>query len=323
MTKIAYLSLVFLIIPLSGASNPSKYEITVLATNIANFGGFGEWSFGALYEGADETVMFDTGFHEDTVMHNAKRLGKDLSKVEKVVLSHFHADHTGGLLKLRREFGQINKRAFSKVYVARGFFDQRLNSKAEIDSANRLGPGGFERVSTFRSEAEALGITFVVVEGPMEIAENLFITGPVARQNEHYNGPSGLFVQIDGSLTPDIIRDDQSLGMLTEKGWVMMSGCGHAGIINTGETLRRIKDRPIYAAIGGFHLWLAEDEVVNRTAEWLGEAGLEKFLGGHCTGIHATNQISELLGLERHEISHTAVGSVLTRDLNIIRSSVE
>ena len=323
MTKIAYLSLVFFIIPLSGTANPSKYEITVLATNIANFGGFGEWSYGALYEGVDETVMFDTGFHEDTVIHNAKRLGKDLSKVEKVILSHFHADHTGGLLKLRREFGQLNKRAFSKVYVARGFFDQRLNSKAEIDSSNRLGPGGFERVSTFRNEAESLGITFIIVDGPLEIAENLFITGPVARRNEHYNGSSGLFVKIDGSLTPDIIRDDQSLGMLTDKGWVMMSGCGHAGIINTGETLRRIKDRPIYAAMGGFHLWLAEDEVVNRTAEWLGEAGLEKFLGGHCTGIHAANRISELLGLERHEISHTAVGSVLTRDLNIIRSSVE
>ena len=323
MKKIINFGVICLMLPLMGASNPSKYEITVLATNIANFGGFGEWSFGALYEGADEAVMFDTGFHEDTVLHNAKRLGKDLSKVEKVVLSHFHADHTGGLLKLRREYSRVNKSAFSKVYVASGFFDQRLNSKGEIDSFMRLGPGGFERVSSFRSEAESLGITFIVVEGPTEVADNLFITGPVARQNEHYNGPSGLFVKVDGSLAPDIIRDDQSLGMLTEKGWVMMSGCGHAGIINTGEALRGIKDRPIYAAIGGFHLWLAEDEVVNRTAKWLGEAGLEKFLGGHCTGIHATNQISELLGLERHEISHTAVGSVLTRDLNIIRSSVE
>ena len=44
-------------LPLMGVSNPSKYEITVLATNIANFGGFGEWSFGALYEGADETII--------------------------------------------------------------------------------------------------------------------------------------------------------------------------------------------------------------------------------------------------------------------------
>ena len=73
--KIINFGLVCLMLPLIGASNPSKYEITVLATNIANFGGFGEWSFGALYEGANETVMFDTGFHEDPVMHYAKRLG--------------------------------------------------------------------------------------------------------------------------------------------------------------------------------------------------------------------------------------------------------
>ena len=71
-------------------------------------------------------------------------------------------------------------------------------------------------MSTFRREAESLGITFIVVEGPTEVADNLFITGPVARQNEHYHGPSGLFVKVDGSLAPDIIRDDQSLGMLTE-----------------------------------------------------------------------------------------------------------
>ena len=55
------------------------YEITVLATNISNYGGFGEWSFSALYESEQESVLFDTGFHEDTVLHNAKILEKDLS----------------------------------------------------------------------------------------------------------------------------------------------------------------------------------------------------------------------------------------------------
>ena len=112
-----------------------------------------------------------------------------------------------------------------------------------------LGPGGFEKVSTFRREAESLGITFIVVEGPLEIADGLFITGPVARQNEHYNGPSGLFVKIDGSLAPDIIRDDQSLGMLTEKGWVMMSGCGHAGMINTAQKFQEIKNKDVFIPI--------------------------------------------------------------------------
>ena len=104
----------------------AEYQITVLATNISNYGGFGEWSFSALYESDNESILFDTGFHEDTVLHNAKVLNKDLSKVEKVVLSHFHSDHTGGLIKLRKIYKAINKNAFSKVYVARGFFDQRF-----------------------------------------------------------------------------------------------------------------------------------------------------------------------------------------------------
>ena len=108
---------------------PGSYEITVLATNISNYGGFGEWSFSALYESDDESVLFDTGFHEDTVLHNAKVLGKDLSKVEKVILSHFHSDHTGGLIKLRDTFKDINSKAFTKVYVARGFFNQRFTSE--------------------------------------------------------------------------------------------------------------------------------------------------------------------------------------------------
>ena len=106
----------FFFLLLSAAIN-AEYQITVLATNISNFGGFGEWSFSALYESDNESILFDTGFHEDTVLHNAKVLNKDLSKVNKVVLSHFHSDHTGGLIKLRKTFKDINKDAFSKVYV--------------------------------------------------------------------------------------------------------------------------------------------------------------------------------------------------------------
>ena len=103
----------------------ASYEITVLATNISNYGGFGEWSFSALYESDKESILFDTGFHEDTVLHNAKILNKDLSKVEKVILSHFHSDHTGGLIKLRKTYKPFNKNAFKNVYVTKGFFAQR------------------------------------------------------------------------------------------------------------------------------------------------------------------------------------------------------
>ena len=55
-----------------------EYEITVLATNTANFGGIGEWSFSALLESDNEKILFDTGFDENTVLHNATLLKKDL-----------------------------------------------------------------------------------------------------------------------------------------------------------------------------------------------------------------------------------------------------
>ena len=296
----------------------SKYEITVLATNISNYGGFGEWSFSALYESDNESILFDTGFHEDTVLHNAQVLNKDLSKVKKVVLSHYHSDHTGGLIKLRKTFKSINNEAFTEVYVARGFFDQRFTK-----DGTKVGPGNLEDSSEFRLNAEKEGIKFIILSDHKMISDNLYATGSVQRDVEYYNGPKGLYIYENGIPKPDIILDDQSLGMLTDEGWVMMSGCGHSGIINTAQKLQSIKDVPVYGAIGGFHLFKADDETINTTANWLKDNGMEKFMGGHCTGIHAATTIAQIIGIERQNLSHTAIGSVLTKDLKIIRSSVE
>ncbi|MDB4243538.1 MBL fold metallo-hydrolase [Gammaproteobacteria bacterium] len=298
----------------------ANYEITVLATNISNYGGFGEWSFSALYESDKESILFDTGFHEDTVIHNAKVLNKDLSKVEKVILSHYHSDHTGGLIKLRKMYKKINEDAFSKVYVARGFFNQRYTSDGV-----KVGPGNFADANDFRDAAEEAGVIFIILDQHLEISKNLYATGTVSRTNETYNGPTGLVISDPNSksLIPDIILDDQSAGMLTENGWVMMSGCGHSGIINTAKKLQSIKDVPIYGAIGGFHLFKATNEVIDNTANWLKEAGMTKFMGGHCTGIYAAERVADIIGISRDNLSHTAIGSILTKDLSIIRSSVE
>ena len=282
----------------------ASYEITVLATNISNYGGFGEWSFSALYESDKESILFDTGFHEDTVLHNAKVLNKDLSKVEKVILSHFHSDHTGGLIKLRKTYKSFNKNAFKNVYVARGFFAQRYTA-----SGDRVGPGNYSDANKFKQDAEEEGITFIILDSHEEIAKNLFATGTVVRTDEYYNGPKGLFVRHGKSnnLVEDIIVDDQSAGMLTKSGWIMMSGCGHSGIINTAKKLQSIHNVPIYGAIGGFHLFQASDDVIDKTALWLKNAGMEKFMGGHCTGIYAAERVADLIGIRRDDLSHTCL----------------
>ena len=310
--------LVLSLILFSPASASSPYRITVLATNISDYGGLGEWSFAALFQGEQDAVLFDTGFKEDTVLHNVLHLGVDLSQVQKVVLSHFHSDHTGGLLILREHFRLKNPAALSQVYVASGFFNQRKTAAGDA-----VGPGNFASDQNFRASAEALGIEFIEVTEPTEIAPDLWLTGPVPRIEERYNGPSGLFILQDGESIPDIIVDDQSLGYLTEKGWLMTSGCGHSGLINTGKVLQSIEDEPIYSIVGGFHLWQASNETLNRTANWLDEHGLGLMMGGHCTGIAAAEEIASQLELPRSQISHAAVGSVITPELTIIRSSVE
>ena len=298
----------------------ASYEITVLATNISNYGGFGEWSFSALYESETESVLFDTGFHEDTVLHNAKILGKDLSKVEKVILSHFHSDHTGGLLKLRKTYKELNNKAFTKVYVARGFFNQRF-----APDVSKVGPGNYADSSKWKKDAEELGINFIILDSHYEVSKNIFATGTVERTVEKYNGPEGLVVKDikSNKFVPDIIVDDQSAGMLTENGWVMMSGCGHSGIINTAKKLQSINNIPVYGAIGGFHLFKASDQLIDKTANWLKNQGMTKFMGGHCTGIYAAERVADIIGISRENLSHTAIGSVLTKDLMIQRSSVE
>jgi 7,8-dihydropterin-6-yl-methyl-4-(beta-D-ribofuranosyl)aminobenzene 5'-phosphate synthase len=265
----------------------SPYKITVLATNISDYGGLGEWSFSAVFESDEESVLFDTGFKNDTVLHNVLHLGIDLARTEKVVLSHFHSDHTGGLLVLREHFRDSNPKALSIVYVARGFFDQRMTRNGLL-----VGPGEFESAQDFRGAAEALGISFVEIDSPTEIAPNLWLTGPVPRLVEAYNGPAGLFIDGPDGPRKDIIIDDQSLGYLTDRGWLMTSGCGHSGLINTGNVLQSIKKEPVYSIVGGFHLWRANQVTLNKTAEWLEKAGLELMMGGHCTGIAAAENIA-------------------------------
>ena len=297
----------------------SEYEITVLATNTANFGGIGEWSFSALLESEDEKILFDTGFDENTVLHNAKVLNKDLSSVEKVILSHFHGDHTGGLIKLRKEFMTQNSKAFSKVFVAEGFFKQRYDVNGNL----RGFIGGFNDVDNFILQTQKLGIDFIIIENPTEISPNLILSGPVERVHEKAVVSPGFFIKKDGKLEADLVHDDQSLGILTKDGWYMMSGCGHAGMINTAHKFNKINNQDVIGAIGGFHLFRSSDEVINKTGKALKDFGLKQLVGGHCTGIHEARKIADIVEIQQSNLSHGAIGTVITKDLQIIRSSVE
>jgi 7,8-dihydropterin-6-yl-methyl-4-(beta-D-ribofuranosyl)aminobenzene 5'-phosphate synthase len=304
-------------VALSAAQSPPErirsLKVLVLSTMLAELRSFGEWGFAALVEADDRRLLFDTGSHPDTVLRNARELGVDLTGIEEVILSHNHYDHTAGLLTLRRELAKTNPKALSRAHVGRGIFWERPGTKPE------------ESIITIGKAYEELGGRFVEHGGPIEIHPGIWLTGPVPRVHPERNwsppGPStpGGRVRSPEGLVEDVIPEDQSLVIDTDEGLVVISGCGHAGIINTLEYSRKVvRDSEIHAALGGFHLFRAGDDVLSWTGGKLRELGLEHLVGAHCTGIEAVFRLRETAGLDRRHCVVGAVGASFT-----LRSGIE
>lgn len=277
-----------------------RLKVTVLSTMLADDKGVGEWGYSALVEADGHRILFDTGTYPETVLGNAKALGVDLSTITDVILSHNHDDHTGGLVTLRRELAKKNPAALSRAHVGRGIFWSRPRSTGA--EGNPL--------LAFRAPYETLGGQFIEHSGPVELFPGVWLTGPVPRVHPERNWSGKGKVQSPAGLVEDTIPEDQSLIINTDQGLVLVSGCGHAGVINILEMARQqVRPAPVLAAIGGFHLFNADEKTLAWTAGKLREMQVANLLGGHCTGIEAVYRLRELTGLERRTCVVSAVGS--------------
>lgn len=300
-------------------------EVTILSTMVASYLGAGEWGFAAVIETPETRILFDTGFKPGTVLGNATRLQEDLSDIETVILTHFHTDHTGGLVALRRHYRDINPNALSQVYVGKGFFEQRHNRDGDRawSLPNPFSDAIYQTPAAFRAAAEAEGIRFTVIDEPTELAPGVFLSGPIPRVHPEKNVSPNFQLMRNGELTLDTIPESQVLGILTAEGWQLVSGCGHAGIVNAATYLQTIRDVPVVMAIGGFHLFRASEETIGWTAYELEKVGLTSLVGAHCTGVDATYRLAELLGLPEQNRSIGAVGTRIDQTLRIRRASIE
>jgi 7,8-dihydropterin-6-yl-methyl-4-(beta-D-ribofuranosyl)aminobenzene 5'-phosphate synthase len=134
-------------------NEPAVIKMTVLYDNyLFSEGTKPEWGFSCLIEGTEKTILFDTGTRPDTLMHNAKQLKVDLKKVEQVVISHHHGDHTGGL------FTMLDRKPGISVYLPHSFPDDFVG-----------------KVENAKAKA-------VRVKEPVEICKNVFLTGEMGDQ---------------------------------------------------------------------------------------------------------------------------------------------
>ena len=273
-----------------------RLKITVLSTMLADEG-IGEWGFAALIEADGNQVLVDTGARPQTVLQNAREMKLDLSGVREVVLTHFHGDHTGGLMTLRTELKARNPEALARAHVATGIF------------YSRPGQGGAEgnAMIALRPQFEASGGRFLVHDGMTEILPGLWLTGPVPRKFPERNWSGSGTVVTPGGTVEDNVPDDQSLIIETARGLVVVTGCGHAGIVNILTDARSRFNQPVLAVVGGLHLFAASDSLVDWTADQLKAFGVQYLVGAHCTGIESVLRLRQRLGLTRQS---AVVGSV-------------
>lgn len=290
----------------------SAVRVTILSTMLVDYvgdnDGVGEWGFAALVEADGRKILFDTGAHPDTVLRNARALGITLSDVTDVVLSHFHTDHTGGLLALRRELRKRNPHALERAHVGRGFFWLRREDGKMSDQPLRM-------MKVYKK----LGGTITEHAHAEQLYPGIWVTGEVTRRTGERNFGSGSEVlRPDGKWTEDDVPDDISLVLDTRQGLVVITGCGHAGIINTLMSASEyVRSAPVNAVIGGLHLFASSDEHVDWTAHEMRRFGVQHLIGAHCTGIEALTRLRVSAGLDRSSAVQGAVGGGYALDKGI------
>jgi 7,8-dihydropterin-6-yl-methyl-4-(beta-D-ribofuranosyl)aminobenzene 5'-phosphate synthase len=291
--------------PADAAARVKSLKITVLSTMVADRGkgpgDLGEWGFSALVEADGHRILFDTGAHPDVVRRNAETRGIDLTNVPDVVLSHSHWDHVGGFMPLRNSVMTQSPSALGRTHVADGMFARRFLQ----------GTGVMENpVLLLKPDYERTGGQFVVHATAVQIHPGVWLTGPVPRPHSERNWSPGVQLETPSGRIDDHVPEDMSLVCDTEAGLVVLTGCGHAGVINIVDHARNtVRSTRVHALIGGLHLFNAKDDTLSWTADKLRTVGIDYFLGGHCTGLETVYRYRSELGLQRDRAVVAAVGS--------------
>jgi 7,8-dihydropterin-6-yl-methyl-4-(beta-D-ribofuranosyl)aminobenzene 5'-phosphate synthase len=275
-----------------------KTKITVLCENsvIVPLPFIGEHGFSCLIE-SEDTTLFDTG-QGLGIINNIGKMGKNIDALQRIILSHGHFDHTGGLLSVLQ-----NKKEKTPVYL----HPDALNDKKAVIPLpqNTIEMSIGMRAS--KEEYEKAGANFNFIRGFVKITDSISALSDVKRPSDWKTWDARLKQKIDGAITDDPFTDDLSLLISTESGPVVLLGCAHAGIVEILNDLsEKTGTREFHAVIGGTHLENAPEDYVALAMDTLKTYRVKKIAVSHCTGLRMAGRFASEF---KNEFANASVGS--------------
>jgi len=227
-------------------------------------------------------LLLDTGY-SDVYVRNAAALSIDLSKIDTLVVSHGHNDHTGGL----KYFPACAK--MPKLIGHPNIFEQKRFEEKSIGNP-------------FARQDIEQKFSLALTKEPVEVADKLFFLGQIERINDFENKvPIGERFA-DGKWQPDFVLDDSALAYKAEDGLVIITGCSHAGICNICEYAKQVTGvNKLHAVIGGFHLMknVQPEQLSGTVTYFKNQQGVELY-PCHCTCFMARAEMYKELPI--HEV---------------------
>ena len=263
-------------------------RITVICENSVapGRGGIGEHGFAALLETERGNYLFDTGKGEGLI-GNLLAFDKDPLSIQKILLSHGHPDHTGGLAAILDLLGEV------EVWAHPGIFMNRFVVKKSGGREEKR----FVGIKFQRAYLESLGAKFVLDRGFKELTQDIYLSGEIPRKNPFETGDPRLFAEVDGKLLPDPFPDDQSIFIQSPLGLAVLLGCAHSGTINILEyAIEKTGVDRVYAVFGGTHPDFSSPAQMDETIRTLKKYQIEKIGVSHCTGPKAASRLFQEFG---------------------------
>ncbi len=277
----------------NGSAQDSPARVTIIYDAFGKVPGLKHgWGYSALVEYGGKRILFDTGGDENDFAANVKSLGLDLSRLDFVVITHRHGDHTSGLRHVLR----LNPNVQIYAPVESGFNTPLSPAlaklvKRRVESAPddmHYYDGKYPEPMT--SGSNWYGAKFAHIRTPTEVLPGFWLFSTVS------------------DVTGTKEMNEISMAIKTPQGMVVIVGCSHPGIEKILEAATKI-DPHVYSVFGGFHLVdIPDADVTNIVTRFRDKWKFERVAAGHCAGEFAFSEFNRVYG---PKFDHAGVGKVI------------